>query len=51
VKSKSSTKSKGEKICCSAILKSSGLQCNNEAKFGEFCGTHKPKNIEIIKKK
>lgn len=50
-KSKSSKKSKEDKICCSAILKSSGLQCNNEAKFGEFCGTHKPKNIEIVKKK
>ncbi len=44
-KSKSSKKSKEDKICCNAILKSSGLQCNNEAKFGEFCGTHKPKNI------
>jgi type I restriction-modification system DNA methylase subunit len=44
VKSKSSTKSnklKEDKIYCSAILKSSGLQCSYEAKFGEFCGRHK----------
>jgi hypothetical protein len=50
ISSKSSTQSKGDKICCSSTLKS-GLQCSYEAKFGEFCGRHKPKNIEIIKKK
>ncbi len=48
--SSKSSKSKEDKICCSAILKS-GLQCRCEAKFGEFCGRHKPKNIEIVKKK
>lgn len=51
VSSKSSTKSKEDKICCSAVVKSTGLKCSSEAKFGEFCGRHKPKNIEILKKK
>ena len=50
-KSNSSTKTKENKICCSSVVKSTGLKCNNEAKFGEFCGRHKPKNIEIVKKK
>jgi len=51
ISSKSSKKSKEDKICCSAILKSNGLQCSSEAKYGEFCGKHKAKNIEIVKKK
>ena len=34
---------KKDKICCNAIIKSTGLNCNNEAKYGEFCGRHKPK--------
>ena len=50
VSSKSSKKSKEDKICCNAIIKSTGLKCCNEAKYGEFCGRHKPKNIKLDSK-
>jgi hypothetical protein len=51
VSSKPSKKLKEDKICCNAIIKSTGLKCKNQAKYGEFCGSHKSKNIEIDSKK